>query len=175
MMDIHVEGQNLEILPEWREKIDEELNRVQEMYSTPILHGRVEIIGTRHHRLGAFEVHLIITVAGDTLTIMRQGELVPPLLIEAFDALSRRLLEHSRIQQREIKNHEEFSQQGKIIRLFPLDEYGFIEAEDGLEIYFHTNAVKKGKFEKLSLGTRVRFAFEEGEKGPQATWVQPLG
>ncbi|MBI4768219.1 MAG: HPF/RaiA family ribosome-associated protein [Deltaproteobacteria bacterium] len=174
-MDVHIEGQNLEILPEWREKINEELDRLQEMVFNPILHARVEIIGTRHHHLGAFEVHLVLTVAGDVITINHQGEFVPPLLVEAFDTLSRRLLEHSRIKQREIKTHEEFARQGKIIRLFPLADYGFIEDQDGLEIYFHTNALKKGKFEKLARGTRVKFAFEDGEKGPQATWVQPLG
>ncbi len=173
-MDVHMEGQNLEILPEWREKINEELDRLQEMYFNPILHARVEIIGTRHHHLGAFEVHLIVTVTGETITISRQGEFVPPLLVEAFDALSRRLLEYSRIMQQEVKNHAEFSQEGKVARLFHQDDYGFIEAQDGLEVYFHANALKKGKFGKLSPGTRVRFGLEDGEKGPQATWVQPL-
>jgi cold shock CspA family protein/ribosome-associated translation inhibitor RaiA len=174
-LDIHVEGQHLELLPEWREKIEAELARLQKHYHDPILHARVELIGTAHHRLGAFEVHLVVSVAGDTITIIRQGDFVPPLLVEAFDVLDRRLLQHSQVQQQELKTHEEFVRHGRVLRLFPEDDYGFIETDDGLEVYFHAHAVKKGKFAHLTPGTEVKFAQEAGEKGPQAVWVQPLG
>lgn len=173
-LDIHLEGQNLEILPGWRAKIEEELARLQKHYHDPILHARVEIIGTAHHHLGAFEVHLAMAVAGDTITIIRQGALVHPLLVEAFDVLDRRLREHSRIQQQEVKVHEAVAQPGRILRVFPEQDYGFIETEDGLEVYFHAHAVKKGKFAHLKPGMPVRFAQEAGDKGPQAIWVQPL-
>jgi len=173
-LDIHIEGQNVELEPEWRQKIEEELARLQKHYVDPILHARVEIIGTKHHHLGAFEVHLVVAVAGDTITIIRQGELVHPLLVEAFDVLDRRLLEHSRTLQQEVKAHEEHVQHGRVLRLFPEKDYGFIETEDGLEVYFHAHALKKGKFANLRPGTEVRFAQEAGDQGPQAIWVQPL-
>jgi cold shock CspA family protein/ribosome-associated translation inhibitor RaiA len=171
-LDIHIEGQKVEILPEWREKIEAELRRLQKHYSGPILHARVEIIGTAHHHLGAFEVHLIVNVPGDIITIKQQGELVLPLLVEAFDALDRRLSEHCQITQQKVKAHEEFTHHGRILRLFP--EYGFIGTDDGLEVYFHANAVKKGSFDKLNAGMVVKFGQEEGREGPQATWVQPV-
>ncbi len=173
-LDIHIEGQKVEILPEWREKIEAELGRLQKHYSGPILHARVEIIGTAHHRLGAFEVHLVVTMPGDVITIIRQGEVVHPLLVEAFDVLDRRLEEHAHIIQQKVKAHEEFARRGRIIRLFPEGDYGFIETDDGLEVYFHANALKKGSFAALNPGTAVKFGQEEGDKGPQATWVQPV-
>jgi cold shock CspA family protein/ribosome-associated translation inhibitor RaiA len=173
-LDIHIEGQKVEILPEWREKIEAELGRLQKHYSGPILHARVEIIGTAHHRLGAFEVHLVVTMPGDVITIIRQGEVVHPLLVEAFDVLDRRLEEHAHIIQQKVKAHEEFARRGRIIRLSPEGDYGFIEADDGLEVYFHANALKKGSFAALNPGTAVKFGQEEGDKGPQATWVQPV-
>ncbi len=151
-MDIHVEGQNLEVLPEWREKIQEALDRLQAHSFSPILHARVEIIGTRHHHLGAFEVRVILSVTGETITIKREGELVLPILVEAFNALDQKLLESARIRQKKVKVHEENSSRGKILRLFPEGNYGFIEASDGLEIYFHANALKKGNLEKLKPG-----------------------
>jgi cold shock CspA family protein/ribosome-associated translation inhibitor RaiA len=171
--DVHIEGRNLVILPEWREKIEEELARLQKHYHDPMLHARVAIIGTGHHRLGAFEVHLVVTVPGDTITLVRQGDMVMPLMVEAFDALDRRLAEHSQVVQQKVKTHEEFVQHGRVARLFPDDDYGFIETNEGLEVYFHAHAVKHGKFSHLTPGTAVTFAQETGDQGPQAIWVQP--
>jgi cold shock CspA family protein/ribosome-associated translation inhibitor RaiA len=171
-LDVHIEGRNLEILPEWREKIEEELARLQKHYVNPILHARVELIGTAHHRHGAFEIHLVAGVPGDTITVTRQGEYVLPMIVEALDVLDRRLEEHSHIQQQKVKAHEEIAQHGKILRLFPEKDFGFLETPDGLEVYFHAHAVKKGKFTSLTPGQGVKFAMEEGEKGPQATWVR---
>ncbi len=173
-LDIHIEGQNVEILAEWRAKIEEELARLQKHYNDPILHARVEIIGTAHHHLGTFEVHLVMAVAGDTITVIRQGELVLPLLVEAFDVLDRQLLEHARIQQQNVKRHEEVAIPGRIVRLFPEQDYGFIETNEGLEVYFHAHAVKNARFEQLQPGVAVKFAQEAGDKGPQAIWVQLL-
>jgi cold shock CspA family protein len=134
----------------------------------------VEIIGTGHHRLGAFEVHLVVSIPGDTITIMRQGEMVMPLVVEAFDVLDRRLAEHSEVVQQQIKTHEEVVQHGRVARIFLDDGYGFIESDEGLEVYFHAHAVKKGKFSHLAPGTVVKFTQEPGDQGPQAIWVQPL-
>ncbi len=171
-LDVHIEGRNLEILPEWREKITEELARLQKHYLNPILHARVELIGTAHHRHGVFEIHLAAGVPGDTITVIRQGEHVLPLIVEALDVLDRRLEEHSHIQQQKVKAHEEFVHHGRIARVFPEKDFGFIECTEGLEVYFHANAVKKGLFTSLTPGQQVKFAMEEGEKGPQATWVR---
>ena len=174
MQDIRIEGQQVEILPEWRAKIEAELARLQKHYKDPILHARVEIIGTPHHSLGAYEVHLVVNVPGDTITVSHQGDLVMPLVLEAFDALDRRLRQHSQVVQQQVKTHVDDVEHGRVVRLFPDDDYGFIETADGLEVYFHAHAVKKGKFSHLAPGTEVKFAHEAGDQGPQAIWVQPL-
>jgi len=64
---------------------------------------------------------------------------------------------------------------GRVIRLFPDQGYGFIAAPDGRELYFHRNSVLSGGFEKLEVGSEVSYAEEEGEKGPQASTVKPVG
>jgi cold shock CspA family protein len=53
-------------------------------------------------------------------------------------------------------------------------EFGFLEAADGHEVYFHKNSVLDG-YDKLAIGTRVVFAEEQGEKGPQASTVKLPG
>jgi ribosomal subunit interface protein len=169
--DVHIKGQHLEILPEWQEKIEAELERLQKHSHEPIIHARVEIMGTRHHRHGAFEVHLAANLPGHTLTVSHQGEYVLPLIVEAFAALDRQIREHASQRQQQVKVHEEHVHRGRVVRLFPEEEYGFIAAPEGDEIYFHANALKRGVFEKLTAGLAVEFGLEEGEKGPQATWV----
>lgn len=172
-LNVFIEGRNLEILPEWREKVENEMARLQKRYFDPIVNARVEIIGSGHHRQGQFEIRLIATVPGNVLTVTRQGELVLPLIVEAFDVLDRRFQEISDTRQKKVKNHVETAVTGKVLRLFADEDFGFIEIGDGTEVYFHANAVKKGKFEQLQLGQKVKLAWEEGLKGPQATWVRP--
>jgi cold shock CspA family protein len=92
--------------------------------------------------------------------------------VEAFKALDRRLKDYSEVRQQKVKVHEEFAQTGAVTKVFPDEDYGFIETSDGLEVYFHANAVQKGDFEKLAPGVEVEFAQEMGEKGPQAAWVR---
>ncbi len=170
--DIRIEGRNIDILPEWREKIETELAHLQKHSSEPLLHARAELIGTGHHRHGAFELHLVVAVTGRTITVSRQGEYVLPLIVEAFQTLERRLREHFRQKHRQVKIHEEHIRRGRIARLLPEENFGFIAAPDGGEVYFHAHALPEGVFEKLSEGQAVEFGQEEGDKGPQAAWVR---
>ncbi len=171
-LEIQIEGRNVEILPEWREKIEEELAKMQKHTYEQILHTRVTIVGTAHHHLGNFEMTMVASVPGRTITVTRQGEFVLPMIVEGFKALDRQLKDYSEFRQQKVKVHEEFSQTGFIAKLFSDEDYGFIETPDGLEVYFHANALQKGDFEKLAEGMQVEFAQEKGEKGPQATWVR---
>lgn len=61
-----------------------------------------------------------------------------------------------------------------VSRLFPNEGNGFLTTADGREIFFHKNSVI-GDFDDLVLGAEVRFAEEQGEKGPQASTVTPVG
>ncbi|MEE9542924.1 MAG: cold shock domain-containing protein [Thermodesulfobacteriota bacterium] len=64
---------------------------------------------------------------------------------------------------------------GRISELFTDEGYGTIESSDGMEIYFHRNSVLNADFDKLEIGTEVRFVEEAGEKGPQASTVKVIG
>jgi cold shock CspA family protein len=93
---------------------------------------------------------------------------------EAFDAARRQLEDHAREQRHSVKLHEPAAV-GHVVRLEPQEGYGFLESDDGREIYFHRNSVLGDAFDQLSLGTKVRFAEENGEKGPQASSLLILG
>ena len=84
---------------------------------------------------------------------------------------SRRALEdHARRQRGDVKSHEE-QPHGLVSKLFPDRGYGFIETPDGIEVYFHKNSVADPGFDRLTVGTEVRFVEEDGEHGPQASTV----
>lgn len=46
--------------------------------------------------------------------------------------------------------------------------YGFIESEDGKDIFVHFSAVQTEGFKTLNEGQDVEFEITQGPKGPQA-------
>jgi len=119
---------------------------------------------------------LIATVPNDTVVVVRRGEGVRPLLVEAFDVLTGNLKEILRKKRKTVKQSEaelEGEKVGIIRKLSPHESYGFIIANDEREIYFHENALKNIAMEALSEGDSVLFGETIGDKGPQASWVRP--
>jgi CspA family cold shock protein len=49
--------------------------------------------------------------------------------------------------------------------------YGFIEQEDGKDVFVHHSAIVSSGFRSLSEGDKVTFDVEDGPKGPSATQV----
>ena len=50
--------------------------------------------------------------------------------------------------------------------------YGFIEQENGEDIFVHHSAIKMQGFRTLAEGDRVSFEIEVGERGPAAKNVE---
>ena len=49
--------------------------------------------------------------------------------------------------------------------------YGFIEQEDGPDVFVHHSGISAEGFRSLKDGDRVTFDIEQGEKGPSAVNV----
>lgn len=50
--------------------------------------------------------------------------------------------------------------------------YGFIQREQGADVFVHQSAIQADGFRSLNEGDRVEFAVEQGPKGLQATNVR---
>ena len=49
--------------------------------------------------------------------------------------------------------------------------FGFIEQEDGADVFVHHSAINADGFKSLNEGDRVSFDIEQGQKGPAAANV----
>ena len=94
-----------------------------------------------------------------------------------FDSVQRQLDDRSRIARKEVKPHASAGETGRVSRLFPTQDYGFVEISGGSDLYFSRNAVADDNFDALKVGSLVRVtrAAAEGPMGPQASSVQRLG
>ena len=106
-----------------------------------------------------------------------EGKQYTPLeavIRDAFEAARRQVSSLSKEQQGVRKTHPEQEVSAVVVKLFPEAEYGFIKAIDtGKEIYFHKNSVVDD-FDRIQVGTGVRYKETLGEMGPQATTVKIL-
>ncbi|MBU3917120.1 cold-shock protein [bacterium] len=51
--------------------------------------------------------------------------------------------------------------------------FGFIEQENGDDVFVHHSAINSSGFKSLKEGQRVTFEIEQGQKGPAAANVTP--
>jgi CspA family cold shock protein len=49
--------------------------------------------------------------------------------------------------------------------------FGFIEQEEGSDVFVHHSAINASGFKSLNEGDRVSFDIQEGQKGPSAANV----
>jgi CspA family cold shock protein len=52
--------------------------------------------------------------------------------------------------------------------------FGFIEKDDGSDVFVHFSAIQASGFKTLYEGQRVSFDVQQGKKGPAAENVKPL-
>ncbi len=88
----------------------------------------------------------------------------------AFAEARRQLQDQVRVMRHKVKRPVRMAE-GVVAELHRGQDHGYLETEGGRWIYFHREAVLDGGFERLEVGTPVRFVEETGEAGPQASTV----
>lgn len=52
--------------------------------------------------------------------------------------------------------------------------FGFIEREEGADVFVHFKAIQSEGYKTLAEGQEVQFEVEQGQKGPQAANVHAI-
>jgi cold shock CspA family protein len=137
--------------------------------------------GNRHKTGGLYDINIRLALPdgrevdiGRTPKDDERHSDLPFAINDAFKRAGRRLQDSARRMEGMVKSHEG-QPIGTVVRLDPTGEFGFLQSNDGEEIYFHRNSILDGAFSELAVGSRVVFTDEIGEKGAQATTVKLLG
>lgn len=174
-LPLQITARDVDLTERIRMEIAEKAEKLDKFYDR-IMRCRVVVECPKRHQNDGklYNLRIVMKVPGAELAVKR--ELNKDLYVairDAFDAARRKLEDYSREQRGVVKHHEE-PPRGRISAIFPEKGYGFLTTPDGYEVYFHKNSIVNKGFEKLKVGMEVRFAEEQGEKGPQASTVTVL-
>jgi len=160
-------------------------------------HVLVEFVQRHHQHGNRFHVRIDLIVPGEEIAVTHEANLrasardvdverftkgketdperkhAHVAVREAFDIARRRLQDVGR-RQRGATKVPVRQARGRVARISPIDAYGYIEAEDGHEVYFQKSSVLHDAFDRLAVDSRVSFVEERGDEGPQASTVRLL-
>jgi cold shock CspA family protein len=179
---IEIDFQGMQGTPQLRAAIEQHVAQLEQRYGRVTACRIVLKAPGGHHRTGGlYEVNIRLSLpngrevdVGRTPPADERHADVSFAINDAFKHARRRLQDHVRRLQGQVKQHEG-QPVAAVKSLDASGEFGFLEAADGHEVYFHRNSVLDGAFGRLTVGTHVAFVEEIGEKGPQASTVRLLG
>jgi cold shock CspA family protein len=179
---LDISFQNSEPSEEIRSEIERHAKHLEKFHDR-ITSCNVTVIApkSRHQKGDLFKIDIRIAMPShkDIIVTKTHGdapehEHVAVAIKDAFSAAQRQIEDAVRKMRGEIKPHEE-EDHGRVAKFLAGEDYGFIETADGREVFFHRNSVLDDAFDRLMVGSEVRFVAEMGEKGPQASTVRIIG
>ena len=172
---LQITARDIEMSEAIKAEIEEKAAKLEKIYDR-ITRCRVVIESPKHHQhMGKlYSANVYLTVPGSELIV--KNEMNKDLYVairDAFRDIRRKLEDYATSQRGDVKHHES-TPHGVVSALFPDKGYGFLTDAEGLEVYFHAHSVINKDIAGLKVGMKVRFAREDGEKGPQASTVTVL-
>jgi cold shock CspA family protein/ribosome-associated translation inhibitor RaiA len=135
----------------------------------------IDIQKDAHHKQGNDRVALRCMARRSELLADGRDDDVESALRKALDSFEREVRRYR--EKNETRNQRPAPAPphlGVIEQIFAEEGYGFIVTEDGRQVYFHQNALGDGlDMDNIEIGQPVALNVEPGDKGPQATFVEP--
>lgn len=176
MLPLQITLRDVPASPALEDHIRKKAEKLTRFYHRDINSCRVVVEQTQRHKHQGklFNVKIDLIVPGKEFAVTKkQGEDVYIVLRDAFNALTRQIEEHSRKRQGRVKTHHGVTR-GHIVRINPIENFGFIEGVDGHEYYFSMTNVCFPNFSQLTIGDMVEFMVEHVNDGRQAQHILRL-
>ncbi len=180
---VEINWNNMDPIPHISKRINDRVQRLEQFFGR-ITRCRVAVKAPHQRRRqgNQYEIRVVVTTPGGDLSINRRpGDDhahfdLKVSIRDAFDAMERQLRrwkdEHS-------GRPEEAAAalQGRIGEIDHNAGFGQIDTTDGRSIYFHSNSVVTGDFDKLSVGDAVELvvAPRDDAEGLHASTVRSIG
>ncbi len=132
------------------------------------------------HKGNIYEVRIDLSIPGKDIAVTREAgvnhahEDIYVAIRDSFDAARRSLEDQVRKMSAHRTKQHPAAMHGHVVRIFDEEGYGFIETEDGHELYFDKDSLTKPVWTKVQIGSKVRFKERDGDKGPFGTNVALL-
>jgi cold shock CspA family protein/ribosome-associated translation inhibitor RaiA len=172
-MEPHISFQNLDRSDAVETDIRRRIEHLEQFH--PRLIGCRVVVDAPHRgkqKGKIYEVRIDLSVPGQDIAVTREAgvnhahEDIYVTIRDAFNAAQRLLEDRVRKLDAHRSKRHPMVHHGRLVRIFDEDGYGFIEAEDGHEVYFDRDSMTKEFWPKLKVGSRLRFKEQEGDKGP---------
>lgn len=165
-----------------RSEIERQVTRLEKFHDRiTSCHVTVTVPETRHQHGDLFLIEICIAMPQhkDILVTKTHGgapehEHASVAIKDAFSLAQRQIEDAVREMRGQVKPHVA-EDHGHVVKFLAGEDCGFIQTADGREIYFHRNSVVDGAFDRLTVGSEVRFVEEAGVKGLQASTVRLIG
>lgn len=168
---VEIDFQGMQSTPRLQASIEEHVAKLEQRYGRVTACRVVVKAPGAHHRTGLYEINIRLALPdGREVNVARTPQAderyadLPFAVNDTFRRARRRLQDHVRRMQGQVKQHDG-QPIGTVIKIDSSGEFGFLESTDVLD----------PGFAHLSVGARVSFAEEMGEKGVQASTVRLLG
>ncbi|MGM0575410.1 MAG: cold shock domain-containing protein [Myxococcota bacterium] len=177
-LDTHFRGLTDSEATEARAVIERDIAKIERLTPNIIsCHVAVERLQSAQRSGSPYRVRIKINLPPDSELIVDKKpgthDMHDPMtrvIHDAFRAMRRQVKEGLEKRRGNVKTHDE--PRAFVVRLFPEEDYGFLKTPTGDDVYFHKNAVLHHDWQRLTVGTQVRFEEVMGQKGPQASTVQ---
>ncbi|MGE3541599.1 MAG: HPF/RaiA family ribosome-associated protein [Candidatus Tectimicrobiota bacterium] len=178
-MDLHIEGQHIEVDENLRTLIASRLEKLN-AHHNDITHARVALVKSNHHMHGSDEARIVLSMTRrKVLQASRLGKTVEDAIHGALEALQREVSDY-RGKRREVDKQRIKTAKvgprlsGRIVHLVQDKGYGYVDIGADEDVHFLRQAVSGGSFEHMQEGTAVEVDVVESPEGYEATRVTPM-
>ncbi len=179
-MELHIEGQNVEVWAEMRDMIAQRLEKL-DTHHGDIIHARVALVKSVHHQHGSDEARISLSMnRRKVLRVAKVGKTLESAVSDALETVQRELSSY-RAKRRErskprLQTAPEVAQAtGTVARVFSEQGYGWVDIGEDEDVHFLRQVVVGNAFDSIAEGASVEVELTDGPNGYEATRVVPLG